>query len=157
MYKGYTITNATGMQNSGSAALRTTALEFVPTTPTMTVADQENGVFFAPGDDGNDAVAVIYPSDELKGISGRGGSVYDGIPTHWRAYPMDAVEAHDRGMMKVNTIWRAGNAMDQNAPGGGASGCSGATKVDESKLAWGGHALAGSAWVTYSGTAYDTY
>jgi len=152
-YKGYTITNATGMQNSGSAALRTTALEFVPATPTLTVADQENGVFFAPGDDGNDATAVNLPSNELKGTAGKGGYIYDGLSNHGYARPMDAVE----GQAKGNIFNRLGNAVDRHAPGSGGSGCIGSTELETSKLAWGGHALAGSAWVTYSGTAYDTY
>jgi hypothetical protein len=157
VHQGYEITNASGMQNSGVATLREEALTFVPATPTMPVDHQQTGVFFAPGDDGNDAISVIYPSDELKGISGRGGTIYDAFPTAWRASTMNAIEEHERGIMHVNVVYRRGNAMDQNAPGGGASGCEGATKLDESKLAWGGHALAGSAWATYSDTAYDTY
>ena len=137
-------TGTTNLTGGGTASLRNEALG-------GTTSGNE-GKMFKKGIEGGRGRTPKHPGPLQFGFPGSGGFIWDGLRTQSHASSL-AFEYDGVG----NIFFRPGNSVDMNAPGSGGSGCKGDTDESTGANAWGGHAIAGCAWVTYSQTAYDSF
>jgi len=108
------------------------------------------GKIFKKGIEGGKGRTPKYPGPLQYGTPGRGGFIWDGLRT--------VNKSSSKGFeFSGNIFFRHGNSVDTRRPGSGGSGCLGDTEEDSGAEAWGGHAIAGCAWITYSETAYDSF
>ena len=135
-------TGGTNLTGGGTAKLRATALGGT--------TSGNNGKIFKKGVEGNRGRTPKHPGPLQFGFPGGGGFVFDGLRT---AQASSSLFFEAKG----NIWYRPGNSVDSRAPGSGGYGCQGDTNESSGAQAWGGHAIAGCAWVTYSQTAYDSF
>jgi len=132
----YTTTNITG------CAIRTTALS--------KLAGAKDGKFFKKGTNGTNGVTSSHYGPEGGAFVGSGGYVWDGF----KPIGPNTVLAAGMG---GDTAGMAGTSFYLDAPGGGGSASSGSSVQTDTSNCFGGHAMAGCAWVTFSDNAYDLY
>ena len=90
--------------------------------------------------------------------AGQRGTIRRGWPGIG-GYIWDSAKPTSVGVARANSnnFYRSSNGFDLGAPGSGGSGSLGETDEGQSYFAWGGHALGGCAWVTYSSNAQNDY
>ena len=135
-------TGATSLTGGGTASLRNEALG-------GTTSGNE-GKMFKEGFEGARGRTPKYPGPLQFGAPGKGGFVWDGLRTQ-------SFNSSTIFEVTGNIFFRPGNAMDRLRPGSGGNASYGDTEEESGAQAWGGHAIAGCAWITYSQTAYDSF
>jgi hypothetical protein len=132
-------------------SITTLANHCVHQTNTMTkLTGAKDGKFFKAGNDGEKGETPFKASATSGGDAGKGAHIWDGFQPVGTSSKLSWYE----GKVQERSF---GNNFDVEAPGGGASGCKGSADEADKKVLHGGYAIAGSAWVSFSDTAYLKY